>query len=145
MNSRLWLVIWVALIVVVVVPWSSFETIPRWDRMEWIPFVSPPVDFLDVVGNVLFYAPYGFLCGVQAASTSKACRLGRGLRGHTVNFHRAHSNFQQQPLSIHDRCCLQRHRSVCWRVLGDIPETKRLIAETKPCHQCVAAVLGRAA
>ena len=31
-----------------------------WDRMEWIPFVSPPVDFLDVVGNVLFYAPYGF-------------------------------------------------------------------------------------
>ena len=77
-NSRLWLVIWVALIVVVVVPWSSFETIPRWDRMEWIPFVSPPVDFLDVVGNVLFYAPYGFLFGVQAASTRRPVALAVG-------------------------------------------------------------------
>ena len=41
-NSRLWLTIWISLIVVVVVPWGTFEWHAHWERMEWIPFVSPP-------------------------------------------------------------------------------------------------------
>src|SRR5262245_30351878 len=47
-HSRAWLIIWIALIVVVGVPWGAFEAHPHWDRMAWIPFVSPPVDFGDV-------------------------------------------------------------------------------------------------
>ena len=63
MKARLWLVIWVALIVVVGFPWTSFGMHPYWSRVQWIPFVSPPVDLPDVVGNVLFFVPYGLLVG----------------------------------------------------------------------------------
>jgi VanZ family protein len=77
-NSRLWLTIWISLIVVVVVPWGTFEWHAHWERMEWIPFVSPPVDLGDVLGNLLFYVPYGILIGKEAAETRRAILLAIG-------------------------------------------------------------------
>ena len=75
MNSRVWLTIWISLIVVVVVPWGAFEPHAHWERMEWIPFVSPPVDLGDVIGNVIFYVPYGILVGREAAERRGAFLL----------------------------------------------------------------------
>lgn len=77
-KSRVWLTIWISLIVVVVVPWGTFEQHAHWERMEWIPFVSPPVDLGDVIGNVFFYVPYGILVGLEAAGTRGAILLATG-------------------------------------------------------------------
>ena len=78
LKSHLWFAIWVSLIIVVVVPWGTLQSDPRWERMEWIPFVSPPVEFLDMVGNVLFYIPFGILCGFEVADARKPVALVTG-------------------------------------------------------------------
>lgn len=49
------------MIVLVVVPWRSVQGHPHWARIRWIPFVSPPVRIIDVVGNILLYVPFGYL------------------------------------------------------------------------------------
>jgi len=73
-----WLIIWIALIVVVGIPWGAFEPHAHWERMAWIPFVSPPVEFGDVVGNVFFYVPYGMLLQREAADARGAMLLVNG-------------------------------------------------------------------
>jgi len=77
MNFRVWSAIWTALIVVVVVPWGTFDPHAHWDRMAWIPFATP-VDVDDVIGNVMFYVPYGILVGQEAAGTRGAILLVTG-------------------------------------------------------------------
>jgi glycopeptide antibiotics resistance protein len=77
-NLRVWLAIWISLIVVVVVPWGTFEPHAHWERMAWIPFISPPVELEDVVGNLLFYLPYGILVGQQTAESRGAIVLATG-------------------------------------------------------------------
>lgn len=77
-NARVWLAIWSGLIVVVVVPWGTFEPHAHWERMAWIPFISPPVDLGDVIGNLFFYVPYGILVGLEAAETRGAILLATG-------------------------------------------------------------------
>ncbi len=60
-RGRLWpLVLWTGVIVLVVVPWGSFQNHSHWSRVQWIPFVTPPVGLRDIVANVLFYAPFGY-------------------------------------------------------------------------------------
>jgi VanZ family protein len=64
----------------VVVPWYAVQTHAHWDRVQWMPFVSP-VRTRDVVANVLFYVPLGLLC-MRAATqprVSKAVGLGFAL------------------------------------------------------------------
>jgi len=78
LTRRVWLAIWITLIVVVVVPWGTLEPHPHWERMEWIPFVSPPVDIGDVIANLLFYVPYGMLVGREEAHTRGAILLAAG-------------------------------------------------------------------
>jgi glycopeptide antibiotics resistance protein len=68
-TNRRWLVIWIALIVVVVVPWGALERRAHWERVAWIPFVSPPVEISDVTGNVFFYLPYGIVAAGEVAET----------------------------------------------------------------------------
>lgn len=43
-----------------VLPWNDWQNHAHWARVQWIPFVTPPVKLLDVIGNVLLYVPYGF-------------------------------------------------------------------------------------
>jgi glycopeptide antibiotics resistance protein len=78
MNSRTWLTIWICLIVLVVVPWRTLEAHAHWERMAWIPFVSPPVDVGDVLGNVAFYVPYGMLVAQEAADTPSPITIAAG-------------------------------------------------------------------
>lgn len=58
-GLRFWA--WTALILLVVLPWAGFQDHAHWQRVAWVPFVSPPVKVRDVVANVLLYAPWGYL------------------------------------------------------------------------------------
>lgn len=78
MNSRLWLLIWIGLIIVVVLPWGTFEPHAHWERMEWIPFLSRPVDVGDVIGNLLFFVPYGILIRHDVPAKRRAMLLAMG-------------------------------------------------------------------
>jgi glycopeptide antibiotics resistance protein len=68
-TNRRWLVIWSAVMVVIVVPWHTLEARAHWERVGWIPFVSSPVEPIDVIANVFFYIPYGIVAGREAAET----------------------------------------------------------------------------
>ena len=52
--------LWTGLIVLVVMPWANFQNHSHWQRVAWIPFVSPPVKVRDVVVNLLLYVPWGY-------------------------------------------------------------------------------------
>ena len=70
--ARLRLVLWIALIVTVVVPWGRFVDHTHWDRVQWVPFITPPVKVFDVVANVFFYVPYGYWYARQRRGTRHA-------------------------------------------------------------------------
>ena len=78
MNSRVWLAIWISLVVVVVLPWGTFEPHAHWERMEWIPFGSSRVDLPDVIGNILFYVPYGIVVARTATKRRRAIAAAVG-------------------------------------------------------------------
>jgi VanZ family protein len=44
----------------VVVPWYAVKDHPHWDRVQWIPFVTPPIRLRDLVANTIFYMPLGY-------------------------------------------------------------------------------------
>ena len=77
-TSRRWLVIWIGLIVVVVVPWGRLQALAHWERIAWIPFVSWPVVLRDVIANVLFYVPYGIVAREEVAETRNSILLVTG-------------------------------------------------------------------
>jgi glycopeptide antibiotics resistance protein len=56
---RLFLVLWVGVIALIVVPWGDFQGHTHWAKVGWIPFVSPPVRLRDEVANLLLFAPFG--------------------------------------------------------------------------------------
>ena len=60
MPARFRLVIWTLIIVAGVTPWRSFQDHAHWENIRWLPFVSPPVRVVDIVGNVLLYVPFGY-------------------------------------------------------------------------------------
>ena len=64
----------VALIVVAAAPWSGFTAHAHWDRIGWIPFVSPPVKILDLLVNAILFAPLGaaVACGARSRPVAKA-------------------------------------------------------------------------
>ena len=70
--ARLRLALWIALIVTVVVPWGRFVDHIHWDRVQWVPFITPPVRMFDVVANMLFYVPYGYWYARQRRDTRRA-------------------------------------------------------------------------
>ncbi len=55
------LVLWILLVVLVAVPWGRFQDHPHWQRVGWVPFVSPPVRGGDIVRNMILYLPCGFV------------------------------------------------------------------------------------
>jgi VanZ family protein len=59
-RMRIGCAAWSGLIVAATVPWTSFVGHTHWQKVQWIPFYSPPVKILDVVVNVLLYAPFGY-------------------------------------------------------------------------------------
>jgi glycopeptide antibiotics resistance protein len=47
-------------ILLLVVPWGAYQDHPHWGRVQWIPFVTPPIKLRDVLANVLVYVPFGY-------------------------------------------------------------------------------------
>ena len=54
------LVLWVGVILLVVVPWRSYQDHSHWARVQWIPFTTPPIKARDIIGNILLYVPLGY-------------------------------------------------------------------------------------
>ena len=54
-----------AVIVLVAFPFGSFVGHAHWDRVGWLPFVSPPITALDIIGNVLLGGPAGLAIATQ--------------------------------------------------------------------------------
>ena len=59
-HARWLLALWTVLIVIVVLPWTSFQDHPHWTRIGWVPFLSGPISVRDILGNVLLYVPWGY-------------------------------------------------------------------------------------
>jgi len=45
----------------------------HWMKVQWIPFVTPPVKVVDIVVNILLYWPFGYWFG-KHASDARAWR-----------------------------------------------------------------------
>lgn len=59
-STRTLFALWTGLIILLVVPWSSFQNHTHWERVAWVPFLSPPVRPGDILRNVLLYLPWGY-------------------------------------------------------------------------------------
>ena len=62
MNRQRWyFALWTGLILLLVLPWLSFQNHSHWAGVAWIPFFSKEVKVRDIVANVLLYVPWGYL------------------------------------------------------------------------------------
>jgi len=61
-RFRAWIgfAVWSAVIVAATVPWTDLVGHTHWQKVQWIPFRSPPVKLLDVVVNLVLYLPFGY-------------------------------------------------------------------------------------
>jgi len=59
-SRRIGFGLWTAAILAATVPWTDFVGHTHWDKVQWIPFYSPPIKLFDVVVNVLLYVPFGY-------------------------------------------------------------------------------------
>ena len=66
--SRFGLILSIGLIIYIVFPWRSYQEHAHWQRIQWLPFISPPVRLRDIIGNIVLYVPFGFF---SAASTRR--------------------------------------------------------------------------
>lgn len=60
LSPRARLAIWAVFICACVVPWTDPQNHSHWSRVQWIPFVTPPVKPADAIVNVLLYVPFGY-------------------------------------------------------------------------------------
>ena len=51
---------WVGFILLCVMPWLDLQDHAHWNRVLWVPFVSPPVRVVDVLVNTALYVPFGY-------------------------------------------------------------------------------------
>ena len=49
----------IALIILITFPWATLQDHAHWGKVRWIPFVSPPTPRLDMLANILLFAPLG--------------------------------------------------------------------------------------
>jgi len=66
-RSTLGLAASIVMVVAVVCPWGDFQNHTHWRNVAWVPFASGLVRWVDVVQNVLLFAPLGFF----AAGTNR--------------------------------------------------------------------------
>ncbi len=52
---------WCGVVVAIVFPWRDLRDHTHWGKVAWLPFVSPPLKTVDIVGNILLYVPFGYL------------------------------------------------------------------------------------
>ncbi len=68
LRAKIGFALWVAVILFVVTPWYGIRDHSHWARVQWIPFVTPPIRFWDILLNTLFYMPFGFMYVRQSSS-----------------------------------------------------------------------------
>ena len=68
LRAKIGFALWVAVILFVVTPWYGIRDHSHWARVQWIPFVTPPIRFWDILLNTLFYMPFGFMYVRRSAS-----------------------------------------------------------------------------
>ena len=44
----------------------------HWQKVQWIPFVSPPVKLIDIVVNVWLYVPFGYTLARASRTRGRA-------------------------------------------------------------------------
>jgi glycopeptide antibiotics resistance protein len=59
-SAAIIFVVWSAVILAATVPWTDLVGHTHWQKVQWVPFRSPPVKAIDVVANVLLYIPFGY-------------------------------------------------------------------------------------
>ena len=57
-RKRFWC--WIAAILLIVVPWSTFQSHSHWARVAWVPFLTGPFRLRDIILNTLLYFPLGY-------------------------------------------------------------------------------------
>jgi glycopeptide antibiotics resistance protein len=86
----------IALVIVAVLPWRSFQDHPHWGKVGWIPFVSPPVRLGDMVRNFVLFAPLGATISLRVRShpiaTAAASAFLLSFAAETVQLY-SHSRF----------------------------------------------------
>jgi glycopeptide antibiotics resistance protein len=70
LQAKIGFALWVAVILFVVTPWYGIRDHSHWARVQWIPFVTPPIRFWDILLNTLFYMPFGFMYVRRSSSGS---------------------------------------------------------------------------
>ena len=60
MTAAIVFVAWSAVIMAATVPWTDLVGHTHWGKVQWLPFLSPPVKMFDVLVNVLLYMPFGY-------------------------------------------------------------------------------------
>jgi glycopeptide antibiotics resistance protein len=53
--------VWTGVICFIVLPWFRLQSHVHLDRVQWVPFITPPIRLRDIVLNALLYVPFGFL------------------------------------------------------------------------------------
>ncbi len=66
--------VWAAVIVAATVPWNDFVGHTHWQKVQWIPFRSPPVKLRDIAINALLYLPLGYTLLRASAPRARAWR-----------------------------------------------------------------------
>jgi glycopeptide antibiotics resistance protein len=59
-TSRIRFGLWCVVIMAATVPWTDLVDHTHWEKVQWVPFRSPPTRLFDVVVNVLLYLPFGY-------------------------------------------------------------------------------------
>lgn len=64
---RIW-IFWFLLVWILSFPWIGFTTEPQWHRVNWVPFASPADRFRDIIPNILWFVPFGYIVMRRHAS-----------------------------------------------------------------------------
>ena len=67
-------------------PWGDLQNHTHWDKVAWIPFVTPPVTPFDIVQNLLLFAPFGCFVGLAAGRTRGRALVRAGVLTLLIGF-----------------------------------------------------------
>ncbi len=72
-HARAWIVfgLWSAVILAATVPTKDVVGHTHWQKVQWIPFRSPPVKVFDVVANIALYLPFGYTLARASADRAR--------------------------------------------------------------------------
>ena len=64
MRWTLWIMWIIVIVFLTTMPWENYTGHAHWDQVRWIPFYDhTPLALLDILGNVVLFAPFGFFLG----------------------------------------------------------------------------------